>query len=350
MGVIESIRFRKVARPLRNTFSTSLAKKMSWKASREGLSQRGSTGFGECPTSFVLRNETVGATENIIREAALQLKNLHIETYNRAIEKFRKRYPRNPMAISGLEVALFRAYLAHQGREEREYFGGKLDSLETDITIPFIRDSAALERWMRYAFRKGFVIYKIKVSGNVADDKRLVTEVYRLLRDCVDGFVVCLDGNQGFTEKRCLIFLDFLASNDFPIELFEQPLKKEDYKGLREVGKRSPVPIILDESVFAESDLKYAVEEGLCRGINIKIAKSGISESLKLYNLAKKHGLSLMMGCMTETMVGLSAGIHFAAGTGGFDYIDLDAVHFLSHPGTWGSIRIDGSKYHLLTQ
>ena len=87
------------------------------------------------------------------------------------------------------------------------------------------------------------------------------------------------------------------------------------------------------------------VEDDLCHGINIKIAKSGINESLKLYNRAKKNGLKLMMGCMTETMIGLSAGINFAAGTGGFDYIDLDAIHFLYHKHSYKGITISGNHY-----
>ena len=52
-----------------------------------------------------------------------------------------------------------------------------------------------------------------------------------------------------------------------------------------------------------------------------------------------------MMGCMTETMVGLSAGINLAAGTSGFDYIDLDAIHFLHHRKLYGTIDILGARY-----
>ena len=53
------------------------------------------------------------------------------------IEQFRKTYPRNPMTISGLEVALFRAALHDKGISEHGCFGGRLKTLETDITIPY---------------------------------------------------------------------------------------------------------------------------------------------------------------------------------------------------------------------
>ena len=244
------------------------------------------------------------------------------------------------MTISGLETALFRASLSLQGVSEYDYFGGKLKTLETDITIPYLTDLEVLKKWMTYALKSRFTIFKLKVSGNINNDKRLLSEVDGFLRNHIDVFTIRLDGNQGFTEKTYLGFLDFLSRRNYPIELFEQPLPKDDYKGLKEIKKRSSVPVILDETIFNEADLKRAVEDDLCHGINIKIAKSGISESLRLYKRAKKNGLKLMMGCMTETMVGLSAGINFAAGTGGFDYIDLDAIHFLHHNNSYEGITI----------
>ena len=66
--------------------------------------------------------------------------------------------------------------------------------------------------------------------------------------------------------------------------------------------------------------------------------------------------MKLMIGCMTETMVGLSAGICLAAGTGAFDYVDLDSIHFLHHRGAGGrvvatggaeGIQVMGGRYEL---
>ena len=134
-------------------------------------------------------------------------------------------------------------------------------------------------------------------------------------RTHLDTFTIRLDGNQGFTEKTYLRFVDFLMKNNYPIELFEQPLPQERLPWLE--GDQKDIPLFrssLTRRSLTLADLERAAEDDLCHGINIKVAKSGIAESLKLYNGAKKYGLTLMMGCMTETMVGLSAGINFAAG------------------------------------
>ncbi|OPY75853.1 MAG: L-Ala-D/L-Glu epimerase [Syntrophorhabdus sp. PtaU1.Bin058] len=55
--------------------------------------------------------------------------------------------------------------------------------------------------------------------------------------------------------------------------------------------------------------------------------------------------MKTMIGCMTETMVGLSTAIHMAAGTGAFDYIDLDSIHFLYHRNRYNTLTIDGPRF-----
>ena len=348
MSNIKSVHCKEIIRPLRTTFSTSLGQKDVMKSVIVKVCLTdGQAGLGECPTSFVLKEETIPAIKGIIREVAPKMKGLPIDSCGETIEKFRKLYPLNPMTISGLETALFRVSLSLQGVSEYDYFGGKLSTIETDITIPYLTDLEVLKKWMTYALKNRFTIFKLKVSGNINNDKRLLSEVDGFLRNHIDVFTIRLDGNQGFTEKTYLGFLDFLSSRNYPIDLFEQPLPKDDYRGLKEIKKRSSVPVILDETIFNEADLKRAVEDGLCHGINIKIAKSGISESLRLYKGAKKNGLKLMMGCMTETIIGLSVGINFTAGTDGFDYIDLDAIHFLHHNNSYEGITITGNQYSI---
>jgi L-alanine-DL-glutamate epimerase-like enolase superfamily enzyme len=346
MNRIKSILCRETARPLRITFSTSLGQKDIIKSVIVKVTlNNGTCGISECPTSFTLKAETVPAIKGIIREVSSGLLGKPIGSYGGKIEVFRKQYPANPMTISGLETALFRAYLENKGISEYDYWGGKTTTIETDITIPFLMDAGALTKWLRYATAKGFRIFKLKVSGDVDHDEKLISTVIESLRGEMDRFALRLDGNQGYTETSFKQIVDFIANKGYAIELFEQPLPKADYRGLKEIRKYSPSPIILDETVFTRADLERAISEDLCDGVNIKIAKSGIRESRKIFDLAKEQGLKLMIGCMTETMVGLSAGIFFAAGTGGFDYIDLDSIHLLHHKNQYDGITIDGSTF-----
>jgi L-alanine-DL-glutamate epimerase-like enolase superfamily enzyme len=362
MAAITNITWKTVVRPMRTTFSTSLGSKTcatSVIVSVKGSD--GSVGIGEVPTSFVLPHETVKAIQAVLAEAKLLLLGKAVGDYAKLTAQLRKQYPDFHMTLSGLEVALYRAWLVSQAISECTFWnkikhahasvgmapddGNK--TVETDITIPFVPEPKVLEPWIRKAIGNNFYTYKIKVSGNVRRDLVFCGMIHKLLTDSGKPFAIRLDGNQGFTAKSAMELLDQLAGISLSVELFEQPLKRDDYKGMKVLFKKSPVPIIADETVFRADDCKRVIDDKLAHGVNIKIAKSGISESLHILRLAKRAGLKLMIGCMTETMVGLSAGIYLAAGTKAFDYIDLDSVHFLHHRKQYGNIIINKSCYSI---
>jgi L-alanine-DL-glutamate epimerase-like enolase superfamily enzyme len=343
MSRIKNICFREVVRPLRATFSTAAGSKHLTRSIIVTVTlSNGVKGAGECPTSLAFKDESPPVMAGVLREAAPALHGMPINHYEEWISRLRKTYASFPMTISGLEVALFRASLASKGVREHAYWGGTTRTVQTDITIPFVPDRTFLLRWMKYAFRKGFTIFKLKVSGDPEQDRDLISFACSMLQDNLKHYVLRLDGNQGYKRDAFLRFVDYIDKARYPIELFEQPLFRKDYKGMKGVCRASPIPIILDETVLTGEDAQRVVDEGLADGINIKLAKSGIRESRIILDIAQRHGLSLMIGCMTETMAGLSAGIHLAAGTGAFDFIDLDSIFFLYHKNRYDTIRIQG--------
>ncbi|OPX97399.1 MAG: L-Ala-D/L-Glu epimerase [Syntrophorhabdus sp. PtaB.Bin006] len=343
MNRIKGVRFQEIARPLRATFSTAAGSKhLTRSVIVEVALSDGSKGLGECPTSLAFKNESVPVMAGVLKEATPALYGMPIDHYEEGIDRLRKAYAPFPMTISGLEMALFRAFLAGKGMTEHTYWGGRTRTVPTDITIPFVPDKTFLLRWMKYAFRKRFTIYKLKVSGDLEQDRELISFVCSVLRHNVNDYALRLDGNQGYNRDTFLRFVDYIDRAGYRIELFEQPLPREDYRGMRSIRHASPIPVILDETVLTGEDAQRVVDEGLADGVNIKVAKSGIRESRLILDIAQRHRLSLMIGCMTETMVGLSAGIHLAAGTGVFDFIDLDSIYFLYHKNRYGTIQMQG--------
>ena len=310
MTTIKDIHFHGVVRPLRVTFATAKGQKdvMQSVIVRVILAD-GISGLGECPTSLSLSSETIPVIKTILNEVRHCIKEMPIDQYDSVIGQLRKRYPQYPMTISGLEIALFRANLASKGITEHTHWGGKIRTVQTDITIPFVQDKSFLLRWIKYALRKGFTVYKLKVSGHVEQDRELISFVYKTMRDNLADFKLRLDGNQGYNKRSFQQITDYIQKEGYSIELFEQPLPKDDYQGLKAIKKSSPFPIILDETVLTAFDAQRVAEENLAHGINIKMAKSGIAESASILAIAKRHGLKLMIGCMTETMIGLSAAL-----------------------------------------
>ena len=348
MTRIQKIGWREVARPLRVRFATAQGHKDMMNSIVVDITlDDGACGLGECVTSLSLKAESIQVVKDFLNVAAPSLHGVPLGECGSLIAHLRKRYPHHPMSISGIEVAIFRACLAHMGKTEHDYWGGTMTTLETDITIPLTDDVDFIRRWLNYCFRKGFSAFKLKVSGDVERDKEVLSFVYRELSENLKDFTLRLDGNQGFSVKTYAQFTEALRKAGYAIELFEQPLPKDDVRGLKVVKFFSPFPVILDETVLTGDDARLVADENLAHGINIKVAKSGISESMAILRVAQERGLKLMIGCMTETMIGLSAAIYLAAGSAAFDYIDLDAVFLMHHRNHYNDIRLEGPCFLL---
>jgi L-alanine-DL-glutamate epimerase-like enolase superfamily enzyme len=66
---------------------------------------------------------------------------------------------------------------------------------------------------------------------------------------------------------------------------------------------------------------------GACDDFNIKLAKSGgIHNALKINAIAEGAGMQCMVGCMTETRLGLSAGAHLVSARPDIMFADLDSA------------------------
>jgi L-alanine-DL-glutamate epimerase-like enolase superfamily enzyme len=87
-----------------------------------------------------------------------------------------------------------------------------------------------------------------------------------------------------------------------------------------ELKKRSPLPLIADESVARAADIPRLAEA--FDGINIKLMKcGGPGEALRIIHTARAHGLKIMLGCMIETSIAITAAAHIAPLV---DFVDLD--------------------------
>lgn len=115
------------------------------------------------------------------------------------------------------------------------------------------------------------------------------------------------------------------AANDLKLELVEEPLTNPKPSNLAELQKELKCPIIMDESVKDIGDVeKYS---GSIGGINIKLQKvGGINNALAMVSAAKAARMRVMIGCMLETSIGISASANIA---GLADYLDLDSSYLL---------------------
>ena len=161
-------------------------------------------------------------------------------------------------------------------------------------------------------------------------------EIIQKLRDVTDK-PIYVDANTAWTPKEAVRKIKELAQ--YGVELIEQPTEPSDLAGLRFVREHSELPIIADESVKRASDIPTLAE--CVDGINIKLVKcGGLLEARRMISVARAHGLSVMLGCMIESSLGITAAAHL---TPLLDYADLDG-HLLIANDPYTGVTLDKGK------
>jgi L-alanine-DL-glutamate epimerase-like enolase superfamily enzyme len=186
----------------------------------------------------------------------------------------------------------------------------------SSFTIAIAPTAAELVQRVEQA--SAYPILKVKL-GTDRDD-----EIVRTVRGAAPDKTLRVDANAAWTAKHALAIIERLAG--YGVEFVEQPLPAEDIDGLLFVRERSALPIIADESCVTSADIPRLV--GAVDGINIKLAKcGGLREAHRMIAAARTHGMRVMMGCMIETSLGITAAAHLAPL---LDYADLDGAALLS--------------------
>jgi L-Ala-D/L-Glu epimerase len=110
------------------------------------------------------------------------------------------------------------------------------------------------------------------------------------------------------------------------VELIEQPLEHDRYEPMRQLKGRSPIPLMADESCQVESDVDRCIES--FDAINIKLVKcGGLTPARRMIARARQNGLKIMVGCMTESSIGIAPGVHLLPL---LDFADLDGALLLA--------------------
>jgi L-alanine-DL-glutamate epimerase-like enolase superfamily enzyme len=164
-------------------------------------------------------------------------------------------------------------------------------------------------------------------------------EILRTIRDATDR-EIRVDANCGWTLKQTVRMLPVLE--EFGVTVLEQPLPPDQLDGLAEIRRHAAIPLIADESCETAADIPPLV--GKVDGINIKLAKCGsLREAIRMIAIARAHGLTVMVGCMIESSIGITAAAHF---TPLVDIVDLDGAALLADDPFVGA-TIDGGQVSL---
>ncbi|SFV51806.1 L-alanine-DL-glutamate epimerase [hydrothermal vent metagenome] len=305
----------------------------------------GDVGYGEGAPTALITGETIGTMRAVIEYISPLLVGRDIEEFEALIDIVQRSILKNTTAKSALEIALYDLKAKSLKLPLYRYLGGEQREFETDITISLgsVEEmvSDALD-----AISLGYNILKIKVGDDISIDIDRVVSIYEVAGDDI---TLRLDANQGWSREESVDILTTLEGRGIRVELIEQPTKVDDIGALKYIRERVETPILADESIFTLDDAKRLLDSQSIDFVNIKLAKcGGISNALKLADLANSYGAKCMLGCMLEGAISVGAGVHVASAKSDIiTMFDLDAVNLCRSNPVDGGVRFDESRIYI---
>ena len=321
---IENIRFGMLKVPLKTPFKTA----MRTVDEIEDVvliveTDTGHTGYGSAPATAVITGETHGSIiEAIDTVIAPHMLGRHIENLNNLVVDIQKSIVRNFSAKAAVEIALYDLFGQLYKAPLYKLLGGGDNVITTDITISVDYIDKMVEDALA-AIDQGFETLKVKVGKDPALDIERIKAIYAAVNEQA---LIRLDANQGWTPKQAVTVLRSVEESGVQLELVEQPVTGEDIEGMKYVTSRISTPVMADESSFGPKEAMELINKRAADIINIKLMKTGgLSNAIKIADIAGTYGVECMIGCMLESSIGVAAAAHLAvAKSSVITKVDLD--------------------------
>ncbi len=228
-----------------------------------------------------------------------------------------------PFAKSAVDIALHDLLGKILGVPLHSLLGGKLvDYVEMSALISGTVDTVG--DYAKEMKDKGYRFFKLKIMGVPEKDSQLINALLEKVPDAK----IWLDANQAYNSYTFGLLLRKIDDID-NIVVIEQPVPTYDFLGLKRLREKSRFPIAADESLFSHHDLLKLVWMNAIDMLVLKIAKSGIKTSHKIYSLAEATGIACMGSGMTESGVGLLASTHVFSTMNIVAPVDTNGPQFL---------------------
>ena len=241
-----------------------------------------------------------------------------------------------PCAHAAIDIALWDWKAKKAGLPLNNLLGLPTPSTPTSLTVGINPPEIIKERVEMLISNSQIKALKIKLGSpdGIDYDKAIYSQVLESTKK--SNISIRVDANGGWSLDEAKLMMKWLAERK--AEYIEQPLVEGEEDKLKYLFKSRPLPIFIDESCRFSEDV--ARHYKYVDGVNLKLMKcGGITEALRILNVAKSHNLKTMIGCMSESSISISAG---ASISGIIDYVDLDSHYNLDPDPSEGATMIDG--------
>jgi L-alanine-DL-glutamate epimerase-like enolase superfamily enzyme len=270
----------------------------------------GITGLGEISMIWNGEGETLCPTVNqvlapaLIGHKAFDINRAH-QIMDHAVQFSRAANP----AKAAIEMALYDIVGKALGTPVYNLLGGRIRAaalLSMSIMVASIDEMSAQAQ---AAIEHGFAGVKVKVGTDPAHDVESVSAIRKRLGPKA---VIRVDANMSWhSTHHALTQLEALAP--FNIHSAEQPLPADRIEGLAWLRQRSPMPIMVDESVWGPDDAARIIRAGAADIINVYVSEAGgLRNAARIFAMAGHAGIGCTIGSMPELGIGTAAAMHLA--------------------------------------
>ena len=300
-------------------FQISREKRTHQEALFVALEYDGLTGWGEITTNSyykVLRSNVV----KLLEANRASIEKISIDHPQNLYAEWLNLFPEDPFIRCALDTACWDLYGKYKGKRTTELLSlSDVNDKVSCFTVGIGSNTQTLDS----IIKNPWPIYKLKMG--VQQNFELLDEIRE-----VTNSDLYIDANAAWSLEDSLTGIPKIAQRG--VHLIEQPLSVEDNAQMKDLKGRFNTPIIADESFNDHSDLSLCVD--CFDGINVKLQKiGGLTPAVDVIKKAKTQNLKIMIGCMTESSVGLSAAAQLVNLS---DYIDLDSMLLINNDPALG--------------
>ena len=276
--------------------------------------ENGRVGMGEgTPAQPGYQWETPESIWNFVQSQATEVLGQNPEDAYASVKKWKNDFP---LAVTSYLTAL-----------EELMQNPVLTLPEREIRFPLVgivnpSRAESLEEHIEKRLRQGFTTLKIKVGFELDADIQKVRKIQAIVgKDAL----LRLDANQAYTLEQAIRFVH--SVDPVNIELLEQPLTAGAWEPMIELAPQSPLPLMLDESIFNEQDVTRTGEYGCAQFIKFKLMKSASAVSMqRQMDMARQYGIKVLigngvssdLGCFHETIIAVHSGVTAAGEQNGY--------------------------------
>ncbi|MCW8334450.1 N-acetyl-D-Glu racemase DgcA [Vibrio paucivorans] len=267
----------------------------------------GMSSLGEC-TPYPRYGESVDSVIQQIESFAQYICTQNVDTPEQARAMLQRNIPAGA-ARNALDCAFWQSEISRKGSRFPSPYFDVASQIETAMTVSIATPAQMAEQAKEYV-ELGATLLKVKL-----DDQQIIERVAAIRRVAPQCKIV-LDANEAWLGLPLAELFEQLAN--YQIAMIEQPVPAGQDDVLQ--GIPHPIPLCADESCHTSEDLPALL--GRYEMINIKLDKTGgLTEALRIEELARDHGFSVMVGCMLGTSIAMKAALPIATRA---EIVDLD--------------------------